>query len=173
MKIKSVLATVALFSAGSLTAESPPPPVATDHVELLASDDPELQANKLLVYDMYRTVLQAGHAERAGDFIADDYIQHNPNVPDGRAALEDYVRSTRPERELKPWIELPLISIVAERDLVTMVFVRPEKDASGATYYSTWFDLYRIADGKIVEHWDPMLKTDARIDPNDKQLPGD
>ncbi len=38
-------------------------------------------------------------------------------------------------------------------------FVRPEKDAAGATYYSTWFDLYRIEGGKIAEHWDPMVKS--------------
>jgi predicted SnoaL-like aldol condensation-catalyzing enzyme len=49
-------------------------------------------------------------------------------------------------------------------------FVRPEKDAAGETYYSTWFDLFRIEDGKIAEHWDPMLKSDKPIDPNDKRL---
>ena len=49
-------------------------------------------------------------------------------------------------------------------------FVRPEKDADGETYYSTWFDLYRIDGGKIAEHWDPMLKSDPKIDPNDKRL---
>ena len=48
-------------------------------------------------------------------------------------------------------------------------FVRPEKDSEGATYYTTWFDLFRLENGKIAEHWDPMLKTDAKIDPNTKR----
>jgi predicted SnoaL-like aldol condensation-catalyzing enzyme len=147
-----------------------PPHVATDHAALLASPDPKLAANKKLVYDMYRIVLQAGLWERAGEFIRDDYVQHNPQAGQGLAGVQDYIRKTRPHREIKETLELPLIDLIAEGDKVMTAFVRPEKDAAGATYYSTWFDLYRIEDGKIAEHWDPMLKSDAPVDPNDKKL---
>ena len=149
---------------------SVPPVVSQDHAALLASPDPRLAANKRLVYDMYRIVLQAGRADRAYEFIAEDYIQHNPNAAQGLAGLVDYVRSSRPEREIKDALDLPLITLLAEGDYVMTSFVRPEKDADGATYYSTWFDLFRIENGKIAEHWDPMLKTDAKIDPNTKRL---
>jgi predicted SnoaL-like aldol condensation-catalyzing enzyme len=147
-----------------------PPQVATDHQALLASPDPRLAANKKLVYDMYRIVLQAGLWERAGEFIRDDYVQHNPQAGQGLAGVQDYIRKTRPHREIKDTLELPLIDLIAEGDKVLTAFVRPEKDATGATYYSTWFDLYRIEDGKIAEHWDPMLKSDAPVDPNDKKI---
>jgi len=147
-----------------------PPHVATDHAALLASPDPKLAANKKLVYDMYRIVLQAGLWERAGEFIREDYVQHNPQAGQGLAGVQDYIRKTRPHREIKETLELPLIDLIAEGDKVMTAFVRPEKDAAGATYYSTWFDLYRIEDGKIAEHWDPMLKSDAPVDPNDKKL---
>jgi predicted SnoaL-like aldol condensation-catalyzing enzyme len=147
-----------------------PPQVATDHAALLASPDPKLAANKKLVYDMYRIVLQAGIWERAGEFIRDDYVQHNPNAGQGLKGVQDYIRKTRPERPIQDRLELPLINLVAERDMVMTAFVRPEKDANGQTYYSTWFDLYRIEDGKIAEHWDPMLKSDAPVDPNEKKL---
>ena len=147
-----------------------PPQVATDHAALLASPDPRLAANKKLVYDMYRIVLQAGIWERAGEFIRDDYVQHNPNAGQGLKGVQDYIRKTRPERPIQDRLELPLINLVAERDMVMTAFVRPEKDANGQTYYSTWFDLYRIEDGKIAEHWDPMLKSDAPVDPNEKKL---
>lgn len=147
-----------------------PPQVATDHAALLASPDPKLAANKRLVYDMYRIVLQAGLADRAGEFIAGDYIQHNPNAGQGLAGVQDYIRKTRPERPVLDRLELPLIQLIAEGDYVMTSFVRPEKDSAGQTYYSTWFDLYRIEDGKIAEHWDPMLKSDAPVDPNDKKL---
>jgi predicted SnoaL-like aldol condensation-catalyzing enzyme len=119
---------------------------------------------------MYRIVLQAGLADRAGEFIAEDYVQHNPNAGQGLAGVQDYVRKTRPEREIKDTLELPLIHLMAEGDYVTTAFVRPEKDANGQTYYSTWFDLYRIENGKIAEHWDPMLKTDVPVDPNEKKI---
>jgi predicted SnoaL-like aldol condensation-catalyzing enzyme len=147
-----------------------PPPVAQDHPALLASPDPRLAANKQLVYDMYRIVLQAGLWQRAGEFIRDDYVQHNPNAGQGLSGVQDYIRKTRPERPIKDTLELPLINLIAERDYVMTAFVRPEKDASGETYYSTWFDLYRIEDGKIAEHWDPMLKSDAPVDPNEKKI---
>ena len=153
------------------TSMTPPPPqVAADQQALLQSDDPRLAANKRLVYDMYRIVLQAGLADRAGEFIAEGYIQHNPNAGQGLAGVQDYIRNTRPEREIKNELELPLIHLMAEGDYVTTAFVRPEKDAEGNTYYSTWFDLYRIEDGKIAEHWDPMLKSDVPVDPNDKKI---
>ena len=147
-----------------------PPQVAQDHGALLASPDPRLAANTRLVYDMYRIVLQAGLADRAGEFIAADYIQHNPNAGQGLKGVQDYIRATRPERPILDKLELPLIQLIAEGDYVMTSFVRPEKDAVGETYHSTWFDLYRIADGKIAEHWDPMLKSDAPVDPNDKRI---
>lgn len=146
------------------------PQVAQDHAALLASDDLKLAANKRLVYDMYRIVLQGGYAGRAGEFIREDYIQHNPNAEQGLAGVQDYIRKTRGEIPLEDRLELPMINIMAEGDHVTIAFLRAEKDAAGATYYTTWFDMFRIQDGKIAEHWDPMLKTDAPIDPNSQRL---
>lgn len=172
-----ILATLLLLGNAAHAQETRPPMTATtppqvahDQQALLASPDPKLAANKRLVYDMYRIVLQAGIWERAGEFIRDDYLQHNPNAGQGLAGVQDYIRKTRPERDIKDTLELPLIDLIAEGDRVMTAFVRPEKDAAGQTYYSTWFDLYRIEDGKIAEHWDPMLKSDAPVDPNDKKL---
>ena len=146
------------------------PVTASDHASLLASDDPRLATNKRLVYDMYRIVLQAGYWERAGEFIREDYVQHNPNAGQGLAGVQDYIRGTRPHRPIPDRLELPLIQLIAEGDYVMTAFVRPEKDAQGQPYHSTWFDLYRIEDGKIAEHWDPMLKSDLPVDPNEKRL---
>src|SRR5690606_21576714 len=76
--VAAVLAEPALAQE-SLTM-SVPPVVSQDHPALLSSADPRLAANKKLVYDMYRVVLQAGRHDRAHEFIAEDYIQHNPNA---------------------------------------------------------------------------------------------
>ncbi|WP_237392501.1 nuclear transport factor 2 family protein [Aurantiacibacter rhizosphaerae] len=157
-------------AAATAPADATPPELPADHEVLLASDDPALEANKRLVYDMYRIVLQAGLADRAGEFIAADYIQHNPNAEQGLAGLQDYVRRTRPERAIEDRLELPMVHIMAEGNYVTIAFLRAQDDDSGSTYYSTWFDLFRIEDGLIAEHWDPMLKTDAQIDPNDQRV---
>lgn len=148
------------------------PVIAANHEAMLVSTDPQLECNKRLCYDMYRTVLQAGCADRVGEFIGAEYIQHNPNVVSGPDALAAFIRASRPEREIKADVELPLISIVAERDMVQFTFVRPEQDVDGARYYTSWFDLFRIEDGKIVEHWDPALKSPEmlKLDPNERRL---
>ncbi len=161
-----------LKKAAEACGDTAAPMIAVDHEALLASADPQLEANKRFCYDMYRTVLQAGHAERVRDFIAADYIQHNPNAASGAAALEEFVRNSRPRREIEPVIALPLVSIMAERDMVTFVFVRREEDESSGQYFTSWFDTFRLENGKIAEHWDPALKNPqmARIDPNSKRL---
>ena len=144
---------------------SVPPVVSQDHAALLASDDPRLAANKQLVYDMYRIVLQGGHWDRAHEFIAEGYIQHNPNAAQGLAGLIDYVRASRPVREIKDVLDLPLIISWPKATTSPPPSSAPRRTPTGETYYSSWFDLYRIEDGKIAEHWDPMLKSDPKIDP--------
>jgi len=147
-----------------------PPPTATvfgdpmpvtaheDHTFLLDSDDPQLRANKRLVYDMWRTILNAGHVEAADQYLAPDYIQHNPTAPTGREAFKEIFGSfvTRQD-EVPETIENPVVTIIAERDLVVLAFVTeyPEPDGTG-TYTSTHFDMFRVENGIIAEHWDSI-----------------
>lgn len=135
---------------------------------LLRSESARLEANKKLVYDMYREIVQGGHADLVDKYFTKEYIQHNPNVASGRDALVAYLRGSRPAREVQPTITLPFLTIVAERDVVIVVSERRETDKDGKPYTTTWFDMYRIENGKIAEHWDPALKTEAmkKFDPN-------
>ncbi|HWW66154.1 MAG TPA: nuclear transport factor 2 family protein [Sphingomonadaceae bacterium] len=137
---------------------------------LLASNDPVLAANKRLVYDAYRHVVIGGHAELVERYFTPGYIQHNPNVVSGRDALAGFIRGSRPARAVEPTIILPLIDIIAERDLVMLAFRREETDGTGR-YFTTWFDLFRVEDGKIAEHWDPALRSPEmlKFDPNTKR----
>jgi predicted SnoaL-like aldol condensation-catalyzing enzyme len=138
---------------------------------LLESPDPALAANKRLVFDMYRVIVQGGHADRVEEFFTPGYIQHNPNVASGRDNLAAFLRGSRPARPIEERIVLPIIHMIAERDMVLVVGRRPEKDADGADYVTSWFDLYRIEDGLIAEHWDPALKSPEmlKFDPNSKR----
>jgi predicted SnoaL-like aldol condensation-catalyzing enzyme len=51
-----------------------------------------------------------------------------------------------------------LVSIQAEGDIVTMSFVNQLTDTKGEAYTTTWFDMFRVQDGKITEHWDCDIK---------------
>ena len=72
---------VPVASPAQVAVESNP-----NHEQLLASPDPHLAANKRLVYDFWRKVIEGGHMELAEKYMSESYIQHNPNVPTGRAA---------------------------------------------------------------------------------------
>jgi predicted SnoaL-like aldol condensation-catalyzing enzyme len=168
--IRKVAACAMLLAAG-LAAQAQVPPVGvTDQAALLKSSDPKLAANKKLVYDMYRAIVQGGHHEMAGKYFTPGYIQHNPNVASGRDALVAFIKQSRPVRPIPPTMTFPLISIVAEGDMVMVATVTWEDDPekTGEKYATTHFDLYRIENGLIAEHWDhvPKSKGAKTFDPN-------
>ena len=145
----------ALFAGGIARAQLPV--VATANQEaLLASADPALAANKRLVYDFWREVFEAGHMDLAEKYMAETYIQHNPNVPTGRAAFVAFFTQYVKPKTIQARIAAPLVTIVAEGDKVILSFVRETADPKDATRKSTttWFDMFRIENGKIAEHWD-------------------
>lgn len=174
----AIVATVPALGLTTAThaVELAPTPIAATaeaQAALVASPDPVLAANKRVVYDMYREVLQAGRVDRIPLYFGEVYFQHNPNVASGTEALAKFVQGSRPVREVQPTITLPLVAMVAEGDFVMVNFVRPETDTEGKAYTTTWFDLFRLKDGKIIEHWDPALKSAGalKFDPNTKKLP--
>jgi predicted SnoaL-like aldol condensation-catalyzing enzyme len=127
---------------------------------LLEHSDPQLAANKRLAYDFFRIILRGQQLDRAAEFMAEDYIQHNPNADTGLAGFLAYFEQFGGGPQEVPE-ELPgLVAIQAEDDLVTLSFVREyeEPTAPDRMYTTTWFDMFRIADGTIVEHWDPATK---------------
>ena len=153
------LAVAIAFSLVALAAHAAEPVVpAQDQQALLKSSDPQLAANKKLVYDMWRNFLTARHIEAADQYLAPEYHQHNPNAETGREGVKAYFRALNLQPTAVPDTIPNLISIVAERDLVVLSFVREGKDKDGKPYTTTSFDMFRVANGKIVEHWDIATK---------------
>ena len=129
-----------------------------DQQKMLQSSDAQLAENKQFAYDFFRIVLRGLRLEQASDFMHENYMQHNPNAETGLSGFVDYFTNVLGDNS-PPEIpdELPgLVSIQAEGDYVTLSFVR-ECSAGSDSYSTTWFDMFRIVDGKIVEHWDSAL----------------
>jgi predicted SnoaL-like aldol condensation-catalyzing enzyme len=79
-------------------------------------------------------------------YFAPDYLQHNPSIPSGPAAIKDLMPKLPKDFSYQPGMA------VAEGDLV-MVHGR----------YVGWgpkpmvaVDMFRLKSGKVVEHWDVM-----------------
>ena len=156
--MKGFACTLALLGLSVAAYAAEPVVPAKDQLALLKSDDPQLAANKKLVFDMWRNFLSAHHIDSADQYLAPEYHQHNPNAVTGREGVKAYFRAANMKETPVPDTIDRLVSIVAERDLVVVSLVREMKDKEGNPYTSTWFDMFRIKDGKIVEHWDTALK---------------
>jgi predicted SnoaL-like aldol condensation-catalyzing enzyme len=141
--------TVSSLNAIAMVPVTPAP----DQAKLLESKDAQLAANKKLVYDFTRIILAGRRLEQVKDFLTEGYIQHNPNVPTGLKGFLDFFSKLGGPRPIPDKVS-GLVAIQAEGDIVTFSFVNEGQDAHGNKYTTTWFDMFRIENGKIAEHWD-------------------
>jgi predicted SnoaL-like aldol condensation-catalyzing enzyme len=154
MKKFLALMLLGLFSttvAAQVAVEAIP---AAQQAAWLESSDPQIEADKRLVYDFWRKVLVARNMDAALEYMDEDYIQHNPGIPTGRAAFVTAF-GRMGEREEMDYID-GLVSITAENGYVTLAMKREleNPNMAGEMYTTTWFDMFRIEDGKVAEHWD-------------------
>ncbi len=162
-----VLCWPVLASAAESLAPPHAPPVAglpvpvtphPDQHSLLDSPLPELAANKLLVFNYWRIVIVGGAAEEADRYLWEDYVEHNPLLPSGGPAFQEYVADEVERHAITTTID-DLVTIVAEGPYVALAFVAHylEGNGSGETYTSTHFELFRVDQNHIAEHWDSSL----------------
>jgi predicted SnoaL-like aldol condensation-catalyzing enzyme len=130
-----------------------------DQYPVLQNEDPALENNKRLVFDLWRHTSEGGREEMALLYLDPIYIQHNPNASTGRAGFMEYF-SMRPDTPIETHLEAPLIAMVAEGDLVVQALQgeRPDPNVEGGINIITWFDMFRIKDGRLIEHWDTASK---------------
>ena len=120
-------------------------------------------ANKQLVLDMWHEVIVRRDLAKAGQYIAQDYIQHSPSAGQGLAALIDFLKvelGGDEPRAQGTFERTKFEFVMAEGDLVQLMFKRPVPDPKvpGETIQVWWYDTYRVRDGLIVEHWDSALE---------------
>jgi len=135
---------------------------AADPEALFTSPDPQLNKNKQAAKKIVVNLLEADHWDEAGKYLTTRYIQHNPNAKSGLDGVVYFFTKVL-KREPKPIPEkmkTPVVSVVAEGDLVVVSYAREVKDAKDPTktYTTTWFDQWRFVDGKADEHWDSATR---------------
>ncbi len=139
-----------------------PVTAAKDAEALFTSTDPILHKNKQAAYHIMKDLLEAGHWELADQYLTERYIQHNPLAESGRAGVVKFfteVLKVKP-KPIPEKLSTPIVSVVAEGDLVVVTVLRVMKDPvdPSKTYTTTWFDMWRFVDGKADEHWDCATK---------------
>ena len=122
--------------------------VTIDHSSMQAQAVPQ-NANERIAIDFCNLAFNDHKpAEAAQRYIGATYIQHNPLVPNGAASFVGYFSGFF---KTHPAAALDMVRVISEADLVVVhsKFTTDPEDRGEAI-----IDIFRIADGKIVEHWD-------------------
>jgi predicted SnoaL-like aldol condensation-catalyzing enzyme len=106
------------------------------------------EANRRLVATMYERVLKPLDSARVDEFLARDYVQHNPLAATGAQGLKDFLDWARGRA---PAAEHRVKRMFVDGDYVIAhvhVIIHPGDTGSAVV------DIFRVANGRIAEHWD-------------------
>lgn len=123
----------------------------------------DLERNKRAVVEYYELAFNDKQPQQAVEkYVGSQYIQHNPQAPDGPEAFVEFVTSFAGQF---PDLNIDIKRVVAEGNIVvTHGLIKTSPDDPGTVAA----DFFRLEDGKIVEHWDvlqPFPETSANDHP--------
>ncbi|MBZ9649754.1 nuclear transport factor 2 family protein [Sphingobium sp. 3R8] len=136
---------------------------------MLAFSSPSLAhdtetANKKVVLGFYQALDDADAAGAtsariqsiAETYLSADYVQHAEafaRLPGAGSARDKLIRmfQTMPAMKLPP---ARTVAIMAENDLVMLLTARDMPNPAGGTAPAYIFNMFRVRDGRLVEHWD-------------------
>jgi predicted SnoaL-like aldol condensation-catalyzing enzyme len=130
------------------------------------SDAAKLAANKKMLLDFFRL---GTNLDARTQMLTNDYQQHNPRFLKmdevtglkGKSAwgaairgAQNHARLTDPDFSLR---STP-VAIIAEGDYVVAIYkaTLPDPDNPSKTYEAFNFEMVRLKDGKLAEHWDAL-----------------
>lgn len=104
------------------------------------------QHNKALVLEAMTALFQRHDASAVERLYAQDYIQHNPGIAQGRDALQALVAGMSREVRYEPGL------VIGEGDLVAI----HGRIHGWAAAPQVVVDIFRIEEGRLAEHWDVL-----------------
>ncbi len=114
------------------------------------ADLDKTEENRELVKNFLYDVMQGNHPDKTADYFdGDTYIQHNTAIADGVSGLNAALTALAEQGIQMIYEETHMV--LAQGNFVLAV--------SEGTYGGTptsYYDLWRVEDGKIAEHWDVM-----------------
>lgn len=118
---------------------------------VVAIDLDQTEANRTLVRSFTEEVLIGRGLDRFDDFVADGLVDHSPGLAGDRDAVHEALAA---EDGGDPVIRYDRL----HRILAEGCFVLTVSEGTKAGVHTSFYDLFRVAGGKIVEHWDTVEK---------------
>lgn len=113
------------------------------------------EENRAIARNFVQSVLINGDVDRLPEFVEDHLIEHSPDSKDGRAALDQHLRKSTVQGRVIDYHRI-------HRVLAEGNFALTLSEGKKAGRHSAFFDLFRLKDGSIVEHWDTVEKIAPR-----------
>jgi predicted SnoaL-like aldol condensation-catalyzing enzyme len=113
-----------------------------------AADAAGLEANKKLVVAFYDASINNKDFAAASRYLGSQYKQHNPTARDGAEGLKAFIVFLK---ERFPNQHGEIKQVIAEGDLVVLHVHSTRGDGTPGRAI---VDIFRVAGGKVVEHWD-------------------
>jgi predicted SnoaL-like aldol condensation-catalyzing enzyme len=108
------------------------------------------EANRRLVRTFVEDVLVGRNLDQLPKYVdAEQFAQHNPELEDGLAAWRAALEATSDDG---PVIDYQRV----HRILAEGSFVLTVSEGARAGVHTAFYDLFRLAGGKLVEHWDTV-----------------
>ncbi|MFC3052109.1 nuclear transport factor 2 family protein [Kordiimonas pumila] len=102
--------------------------------------------NKAIVFDSMISLFQKHDVAKVDRLISPDYIQHNPNISQGRDGIKEVVKNLPKDVYYEPGL------MIAEGDFVAI----HGRIRGWANKPQIVVDIFRVKDGKLAEHWDVL-----------------
>ncbi len=120
------------------------------------SDLDKTEENRRLVKDFLYDVMQGKRPEKTPDYFdGDRYIQHNTGIADGLSGLGAALSALAAEG-------IQMIYTRVHQVLADGNFVLAVSEGTFGGAPTAYYDLWRVENGKIAEHWDVMAPIEDR-----------
>ncbi|AKU98392.1 hypothetical protein AKJ09_05056 [Labilithrix luteola] len=108
------------------------------------------ETNKALVRSFVDDILVNGKMDKlTGYFDGDKYVQHNPQIADGLSGLGAALKAMAAKGITMKYDRIH--RVLGEGSFVLVV-----SEGTFAGKPSSFYDLFRVANGRIAEHWDTI-----------------
>ncbi|KWE46457.1 polyketide cyclase [Burkholderia ubonensis] len=118
------------------------------HVAAADTGTARQEANRRAVLAFYEKGLNEKDADAALAYVGDRYVQHNPNATDGPEGFRKFVAFLR-DRYPQSHSEIKRSFVDGDYVILHVHAVREP-----GTRGSAIIDIFRLENGRIVEHWD-------------------